>query len=110
MCIFKLITGLPCPGCGMTRAFLHFFHGDLQGAFYYHPLFWLVPLLFGILVLRKVQLFEKWRQSNRFWLGVLTIVVGVYVIRLALYFPNQAPLDFDTQALLPRLFTAIFQR
>ena len=33
MCPFKLLTGVPCPGCGMTRAYLHLFEGDIQGAF-----------------------------------------------------------------------------
>ena len=45
MCPFKLLTGVPCPGCGMTRAYLYLFEGDIQGAFYFHPLFWLIPLL-----------------------------------------------------------------
>ena len=27
-CPFKLLTGLPCPGCGSTQAWIGFFQGD----------------------------------------------------------------------------------
>ena len=36
-CPFHLITGIPCPGCGMTRAFLALAKGDLITAFHYNP-------------------------------------------------------------------------
>lgn len=43
-CVFKGITGLSCPGCGMTRAWLAALKLDLAAAVAYHPLFWTVPL------------------------------------------------------------------
>ena len=109
MCLFKFITGLPCPGCGMTRAYLHLFTGDIKGAFYYHPLFWLVPIVLVIVIWRKNPYCQKWRQANSLWFGVLGLVLGVYLVRLGLYFPQQAPLDFDAQAVLPRLIASIFK-
>lgn len=38
LCPFRAVTGLPCPGCGMTRAFCSLGHGDLAGAFGYNAL------------------------------------------------------------------------
>jgi hypothetical protein len=32
ICLFKDIFGIPCPGCGITRAFLFLGHGDLRSA------------------------------------------------------------------------------
>ena len=32
ICPAVLITGLPCPGCGMTRAFIRLLHLDFAGA------------------------------------------------------------------------------
>ena len=43
-CIFRLMTGIPCPGCGMTRAWLAALRLDFAAAFAYHPLFWVVPI------------------------------------------------------------------
>ena len=37
-CLFHLLTGLYCPGCGGTRAFLALLRGDLSLSLSYHPL------------------------------------------------------------------------
>lgn len=37
-CPFALLFGLPCPGCGLTRAALVLLHGDLERAISQHPL------------------------------------------------------------------------
>jgi hypothetical protein len=36
-CPFKALTGISCPGCGMTRAMLSITKGDFHGAFGYNP-------------------------------------------------------------------------
>ncbi|GAB3112557.1 hypothetical protein GCM10027055_15760 [Janibacter alkaliphilus] len=35
-CLLQMTTGLPCPGCGMTRSWVHLAHGDISGAFAYN--------------------------------------------------------------------------
>ena len=37
-CLFHLITGLYCPGCGGTRAARYLLHGQIMKSFWYHPL------------------------------------------------------------------------
>jgi hypothetical protein len=37
ICAFRRATGLPCPGCGLTRSWSLTAHGDLAGAFTRHP-------------------------------------------------------------------------
>ncbi|MCC6176859.1 MAG: DUF2752 domain-containing protein [Chloroflexi bacterium] len=37
-CPFKVMTGLPCPGCGLTRSVVFLLHGDLTASLYFHPL------------------------------------------------------------------------
>ncbi len=44
-CIPRTVTGVICPTCGMSRAWLALLQGDLAAAFSYHPMFWCVPLL-----------------------------------------------------------------
>lgn len=43
-CPIKFLTGVSCAGCGTTRAWLSLLKGDIQNAFYYHPLFWMPPI------------------------------------------------------------------
>lgn len=42
-CLFRLATGLQCPGCGSTRALHHLLHGDVAGAFRLNSLLLAVP-------------------------------------------------------------------
>jgi hypothetical protein len=37
MCLLRAATGVPCPGCGLTRAFTALAHGDVASAWTYHP-------------------------------------------------------------------------
>lgn len=48
VCPFLAVTGLPCPGCGMSRACLALLAGDFEGAMRLHPRAWMVMALAGI--------------------------------------------------------------
>jgi hypothetical protein len=37
-CAFHMITGCPCPTCGVTRALRQLTHGNLMGALHFNPL------------------------------------------------------------------------
>ena len=36
LCPFRFLTGVPCPGCGLTRSFCALTHGDVTSAFAFH--------------------------------------------------------------------------
>ncbi len=38
VCVFRGVLGLPCPGCGLTRAAGHLARGSFAAAFTLHPL------------------------------------------------------------------------
>lgn len=42
LCMSRSLFGLSCPGCGLTRSFIHLAHGDWQAAWRVHRLGWLV--------------------------------------------------------------------
>lgn len=48
VCPFAILTGFPCPACGMTRAILLFCIGEFRLSFSLHPvaLFWPLLLLY----------------------------------------------------------------
>ena len=37
-CTFYLVTGLPCPSCGMTTSFSHLAHGDVANSLKANPM------------------------------------------------------------------------
>ena len=67
-CLFKRFFGIPCPGCGMTRAYLALLRLDIRGAFEMHPMFWSVPILL------LFYLFDA-KVFRREWMNVVTLVL-----------------------------------
>jgi hypothetical protein len=37
VCAFKVLTGIPCPTCGLTRSLCHALRGDWSASLGYHP-------------------------------------------------------------------------
>ena len=48
LCQSRRWLGLECPGCGLTRSFIHFFHGRWQESLAMHRLGWLMALLVAL--------------------------------------------------------------
>lgn len=95
-CPIKFLTGISCPGCGMTRAWLAAFHLRFDLALAYHPLFWLLPIAFALAYVRTNAKHMPARMLQLIqMLLVLCIVVFVlvWVVRLAL--PNDANMLFS---------------
>ena len=57
-CPIREWVGIPCPGCGMSRAYYCLLHGSIADAFHWHAMFWSVPLL-GVYYLTDGRLFQK---------------------------------------------------
>ena len=94
-CIFKLLTGLNCPGCGGTRCLHALVHGDLLQALAFNPLVVLAlpyVLVAGTqLVLRdglgkkaSIWRLPSWSISVLFW-----VVVTFWILRNVDAYPFQ---------------------
>jgi glucan phosphoethanolaminetransferase (alkaline phosphatase superfamily) len=106
VCPTALFFGVPCPGCGLTRATLALFRGDLREAFALHPLAPILgPLFLG--ALGKV-LFDFVRGPTpkaarpSFWTKpagtlvavlLLVAVVGVWLARFAGHLGGPVPVQ-----------------
>lgn len=102
-CLIKNITGIPCPGCGLTRSGLSLVQLNFKDVFYYNPMIFLVIFSVIIVFFRKSGT-KKLYASNRFWIILVIAFTFYYVYRMILYFPNDIPMNFDSNALLPRVF------
>lgn len=79
-CLFRLATGLQCPGCGVSRMCLALLRLDLAGAWQANPaLLCLMPLLIAIAVdmtvryVRTGSAAKGWSQAAT-WLAIITLV------------------------------------
>ena len=94
-CAVYHVLGIPCPACGLTRAFVQLAQGDVAGAFWYHPLFWLVLLLPWVAHKKMPP-----RGQHFLWIFLLVVFTGTWVVRMVFYFPGNAPMHFNEVSLL----------
>lgn len=81
-CVFYEITGLYCPGCGITRLCLSLFEGDVYQAFRYNPIIFIdLPILFILFVLniffKNNKNIKKITDVIIIFLATITIIFGV---------------------------------
>ena len=92
-CITYHLFGVPCPACGMTRAYVSLFSLEIGRAFFYHPLFLLVPGIPFVFVMPE-------KPRNIVSAVLIVILVGVWVARMILLFPHTAPMAYNEDSLL----------
>jgi len=80
-CIIKYFTNIPCPGCGLTRAFLSLFKLDLYKAFHYHPLFWTIPILF-LYYLFDGKLFKNKVINNLILIVIMLLFINNWIYKV----------------------------
>ena len=77
LCPIKAITGLECPGCGITRMFVALFHGNIYQAFRYNPLVFIeLPILIILILLYKFN--KKSRKVVNILFVILLVITIVY--------------------------------
>ncbi len=91
ICLSQLIFGMPCPGCGLTRATLAFLALDFLKAFQMHPLVilaWIDVAMVAILIVTG-----KYRKPIVIFLSLsLIALIGVYVWRMTTLYPTVQPM------------------
>lgn len=103
-CIFKMVTGIPCPSCGMTRSYISLLHGNIYKAFFYHPLFLIPIILFIMYILKEFSsIIKKIYSSKYLWIIITILFIIVYIIRMNALFPNKAPMNTYKDAIIPHI-------
>ncbi len=79
-CPIKHLTGISCPGCGMTRAVLSALRLEISAAFEFHPL-WILILPIVILLVFFNKKKTRLAFSVTLWSSAL-LFAGMWIYRL----------------------------
>lgn len=81
-CVFHLITGLKCPGCGVSRMCLSLLRLDFKKAFSYNQMIFILLPVFCVLVVIQIVRYIKYDQtkatkvqSTIYYIGIALLVV-----------------------------------
>lgn len=83
LCPFHVITGLNCPGCGMTRGFNALFRGDILGALHFNALIPFFAILFSYFALSLLLVAVRGYGLN--WKIFTPKIVTVFLILTMIY-------------------------
>jgi hypothetical protein len=90
-----MVTGFPCPGCGITKSIVYFYEGDIYKSLLNH-LFGPIFVVFCLLVLFKLVaeiIYQKPFFDKIFYSMKLAYLIGIllgiyHLIRLFFYIKN----------------------
>lgn len=93
-CPIKKITGLYCPGCGITRMLLSILQLDFYQALRYNPLLFLSLPFFLFLIVesiitKKEPLYNK--IPTKIWVAIIVIFMIYGILRNIPFFDFLAP-------------------
>ena len=104
-CPVVIISGFPCPGCGLTRALFCLITMHPIKALEYNPSypFW-VALAVAFVIRRYVQ--GKDLKVLRYPVMALCIMtIGIYVWRMTALFPGKEPMVFFEESVFGRVMS-----
>lgn len=82
-CLAKALFNVPCPVCGMTRAYLSLMRLDLKAAMRYNPAFPVFPIMcvFGTLAATDKKRTKLWFIA---FFSAIALLLIIWIIRLSL--------------------------
>jgi hypothetical protein len=99
LCPLKMLSGFPCPGCGITKSLVYFYEGDVQKSLYYHILGPFVILFcvltIGVLtteLITKKEYFNNLFFNKKLAYSLAIFLASYHLIRI-LYFINNNSID-----------------
>lgn len=108
LCPMVVLTGFPCPACGMTRAVLAIFKGEFALAWRLQPFAYGVLLLVLAFAVRRYILKKDMKSLIKYIVAGVAALIIFYIYRMIRYFPGEAPMTYYYGSLGYRLFSVVF--
>lgn len=93
-CPMKILTGIPCPGCGMTRAIFLMLTGHFSESFEMHPMALLWILLGLYFFICRYILDRKPKGAATMAVVLCVMMFPIYIYRMCTLFPDYPPMVY----------------
>ncbi|MCM1387984.1 MAG: DUF2752 domain-containing protein [Bacillus sp. (in: Bacteria)] len=102
-CPMVIMTGFPCPGCGMTRALFYLITGRFAESVRMHPAGIWVVILFLYFCWNRYIMGRKAKGMQLLIAATCVMLVVCYIWRMALYFPGRTPYVYRERNILAKI-------
>jgi hypothetical protein len=106
LCPSKMLTGFPCPGCGITKSLVFFYEGNFQKSLYYHIL---GPFVIGFCIatiivltaeiLTQKEYFTKLLFNKKLGYSLAIFLATYHFIRILYFIQNNTVNDIIEQSI-----------
>ncbi len=118
-CFISSVFGIPCAGCGSTRAIRLLLQGRIMDALRMHPLIFLTLFLLVVIPAFAVARIVAKKRGKPFrsplsrrateiiFFSLAALYLIVYIIRMILLFPHTEPMLYNKNSVWGRLISLI---
>lgn len=96
VCPSEIIFGLPCPGCGLSRAALLLLKGDIACSLHMNPMLLFIPVYFIFVICKKKN------AAENYLIGIIILSFIVFGWRMICY-SGVEPLVFNPDNVISRI-------
>ncbi|QBN19168.1 DUF2752 domain-containing protein [Flavobacterium nackdongense] len=106
LCPLKMLSGFPCPGCGMTKSLVYFYEGDVYKSLYFNifgPL--VVAFCVATIIVLSTELitnkeyFNQLLFNKKLAYGLAIFLASYHFIRIIYFIKNNSIDDILRQSI-----------
>ena len=101
-CPMVVVTGFPCPGCGMTRSLFFLLTGRIGQSVWIHPMGIPIAGLICYFLWNRYILGRTAKGMKGLIIVAIVLLVVLYVWRMHLYFPSRPPYVYAEDNILAK--------
>lgn len=101
-CPMVIVTGLPCPGCGMTRSLFFLATGRVGQSLWIHPMGVPIAALVFYFLWNRYVLGRNAKGMKVLVIAAIVLLVILYIWRMRLYFPDRIPYVYEEDNILAK--------
>lgn len=106
-CPLIIFCGLPCPGCGVSRASAYFLTGRWHRAWQMNPMVFPIAAAAFYFGWNRYLLGKKAAGIKAIITALLVLLVVVYGVRMYLYFPDRVPYVYTENNMVTRFLSML---
>lgn len=105
VCPSVILTGFPCPACGITRALKLMLTGNIAASWEMHPLLILIIIGFVLYPILK-KILKNYCNFIKLYVIICLVIFAIfYIYRMKMFFPGKVPMVYHKDNVMVKIYT-----